>query len=161
NGTSSTTFSVAAGVETIAATDAIAGEGGFTKSGAGALVLASADSYAGGTILDAGTLDLAAAGAAGTGAISFAGTAKLKIENPAWIHHAFGNAIDFFGAHDVLDFTGLRFHAGATATYHPRSHVLIVRSGHVIDAVRLFSPEGTHFVTANDGHHGTKVMLAP
>jgi autotransporter-associated beta strand protein len=42
---------VSAGVETIAATNAIAGDGGFTKSGAGTLVLDSTDSCTGGTVL--------------------------------------------------------------------------------------------------------------
>src|SRR6516225_7240526 len=73
----------------------------------------------------------------------------------------FHNAIDHFARHDVLDFSGLKFHPGATATYHPRSHALTVHSGLVTDTVKLFSPGGTHFVVAGDGHGGSKVTLQP
>jgi len=162
NGTTSTSFDVSAGVtETIAAADAIAGDGGFTKTGAGTLELASTDSYTGGTILPAGTLDVAALEAAGTGKIAFAGAAKLRIENLALFHHVFGNAIVSFGKHDVLDLSGLKFHPGATATYHRAGHHLKVHSGHITDTLTLRAPHGLSFAVASDHHGGTEVMLAP
>jgi autotransporter-associated beta strand protein len=131
------------------------------KVGAGMLTLSHADNgYTGGTFLAAGALDLAAVGAAGPGAITFDGTAALELANAALSHHALGNPIDDFAHHDVIDLTGLKFHAGAAATYHPGSHRLTVHSGTVTDTLMLVSPAGTHFHVAKDAHTGTKVTLA-
>jgi len=133
----------------------------LVKVGIGTLKLSHAgNTYSGGTTLVRGTLDLAAIGAAGTDAISFAaGKQILRIENGALSAHHFGNEIDFFGRHDVLDLSGLRFHAGATAKYHPLNDTLRVHSGHVTDILTLDSPQGMHFATSNDGHGGTDVFL--
>jgi autotransporter-associated beta strand protein len=144
--------------------------GGFNGSGAslvkvghGKLTLSHAfNTYSGGTGLDAGTLELAAVQAAGIGAITFApgSHAKLRIDNAALTAHVFStNNIDNFGKHDVLDLTGLHFHAGATAKYHPATEVLAVHSGHVTDKLTLVSPHGTHFEAASDHHGGTDVFL--
>jgi autotransporter-associated beta strand protein len=131
----------------------------LVKVGHGTLKLSHAgNTYTGGTILAAGKLDVAAVGAAGTGAITFAGVAKLEVESAALSGHAFGNPIDFFARHDVLDLAGLKFHAGATATYNNATHHLTVHSGHVTDTLTLLSPHGHHFGTARDGH-GTDVFL--
>jgi hypothetical protein len=161
NGTTNTSFDVSAGVtETISTADAIAGDGGFTKTGAGALMLESSDSYTGGTILQAGTLEVAALDAAGIGKIAFAGAARLDIENAALVGHVFDNEIDLFGKHDVLDLTGLRFHRGASATYHRAGHHLKVHSGHITDTLTLHAPHGFRFAVASDHHGGTDVTLA-
>jgi hypothetical protein len=72
----------------------------------------------------------------------------------------FNNTIYNFGKHDILDLTGLKFHAHATATYHKASHHLTVHSGHVTDTLTLLSPHGTHFTVAKDRHGGTKIVLA-
>jgi autotransporter-associated beta strand protein/predicted outer membrane repeat protein len=136
--------------------------GSLIKVGTGALQLSGAgNTYSHGTLLEGGTLDLAAPGAAGTGAIAFGGVAHLAIENAALPRQVFGNRIDFFGNHDVIDLTGLHFHAGAKAKYHPADHTLTVTSHGVTDTLTLFSPLRTHFRVANDGHGGTKVTLAP
>jgi autotransporter-associated beta strand protein len=141
-------------------TSAISGAGDVIKSGSGTLTLSNpGNSYTLGSVIQAGTLDLAAVGAAGPGGITFAGKATLKVENVALSRHVFGNPIDFFAKRDVLDLTGLKFHPGATATYHKASHHLTVHSGHVTDTLTLFSLHGTHFTAANDGHGGTKVTL--
>jgi autotransporter-associated beta strand protein len=141
------------------------GQYNLIKSGLGTLVLSAHNAYSGGTILKAGTLDIAAqsaAGVAGTGIITFAGKAKLEIGNSALIlGHVFPYHIYFFGANDVLDFTGLHFHAGAKATYFPATDFLTVQSGGVTDLLGLVSPRGVRFVAANDGHGGTKVTLTP
>jgi autotransporter-associated beta strand protein len=132
---------------------------------AGSLTLSHAfDTYSGGTTIERGALEVAAIGAAGTGPISFESTGKakatLEIDNAALSGHIFAtNKIDLFGKHDVLDLTGLHFHAGATAKYHPATDVLAVRSGHVTDKLTLVSPHGTHFETASDHHGGTEVFL--
>ena len=141
------------------------GSGGSLVIDAGTLTLGHADNtYSGGTRLEGGILDVAAVGAAGTGDIAFqgAGKATLKIDNAGLSGHVFGsNDIDSFGKHDVLDITGLHFHAGATATYHKATHHLTVHSGHVTDTLTLLSPHGMHFAVANDGHGGSKVTLGP
>ena len=134
--------------------------GSLVKVGRGKLKLSGAgNTYTGGTILEAGKLDVAAVGAAGTGSVTFDGKATLKIENAALSSRHFGNPIDLFGKHDVLDLTGLHFHAGATATYHKASHHLTVHSGPVTDTLTLLSPLGTHFAAASDHHGGTDVFL--
>jgi hypothetical protein len=109
--------------------------------------------------LEFGKLDVAAVGAAGTGAITFAGRATLEIDNAALPGHHFGTAIDAFAKHDILDLAGLKFHAGATATYHRGNHHLTVHSGTVTDTLTLNSPHGAHFAVASDGHGGTDVLL--
>jgi autotransporter-associated beta strand protein len=136
--------------------------GSLVKAGHGSLKLSGAsNTYAGGTTIERGVLDLAAIGAAGSGAIAFAGkaNAKLVVENTALSSHAFGNPIDHFGRPDLLDLTGLHFHAGATATYHKATHHLAVHSGAVTDTLTLLAPHGTHFAAAGDGHGGTEVFL--
>jgi autotransporter-associated beta strand protein len=135
--------------------------GSLVKIGHGTLTLAGAgNSYSGGTTIEQGTFDIAALGAAGSGAISFAaGVQKLRIENPALSGHVLGNAIDFFGKGDVIDLSGLHFHAGAHATYHATGHHLTVHSGAVTDTLTLISPHGMHFHALGDGHGGTEVML--
>jgi autotransporter-associated beta strand protein len=130
------------------------------KVGTGMLTLSHVDNdYTGGTFLQAGTLALTAIGAAGPGHITFAGRATLKVGKAALSAHHFGNAIDDFAKHDVVDLTGLHFVAGAIATYHKATHHLAVRSGGVTDTLTLFSPHGTHFEAANDHHGGTDVFL--
>jgi len=132
----------------------------LVKVGHGTLKLSHAgNTYSGGTILEAGTLDAAALRAVGTGDVTFAGAATLKIDNAALSAHHFGNAIDAFARHDVLDLAGLKFHAGATATYHKASHHLSVHSGTITDTLTLMSPHGTHFAVAGDGHGGSDVFL--
>ena len=135
--------------------------GSLVKVGHSTLTLSGAgNTYSGGTTLEGGTFDVARLGAAGTGAIAFAGRATLKVENTALSSHVFAtNPIDFFAKHDVLDLTGLHFHAGAKATYHKASHHLTVHSGGVTDTLTLLSPHGTHFETASDHHLGTDVFL--
>jgi autotransporter-associated beta strand protein len=136
--------------------------GSLIKVGPGTLTLShSNNTYAGGTTLVAGGLDLAAVGAAGSGAITFAprSHAKLTITNTALSGNAFGNAIDGFGRHDILDVTGLHFHAGASAVYHPMSGQLKVHSLGVTDTLALVSPHSTHFAAVSDGHGGTDVLL--
>jgi len=134
--------------------------GSLVKVGHGTLRLSHVgNTYSGGTILEFGKLDVAATGAAGTGAITFAGRATLEIENAALPGHHFGNKVDAFARHDIIDLAGLRFHAGATATYHKANHHLTVHSGTVTDTLTLLSPHGHLFGTANDGHGGTDVLL--
>jgi hypothetical protein len=64
-------------------------------------------------------------GLAGIGHITFAGTAKLEIGNSAILFGlGFPGVIDFFDKHDVIDLTGLHFHAGAHASYEAAGGVL-------------------------------------
>jgi autotransporter-associated beta strand protein len=124
----------------------------LVKSGLGTLTLSADNAYSGGTALKAGRLDLAAVAAAGTGPVIFLGHATLKIENASLSGHVvFVNEIAFFARSDTLDLSGLRFHAGAKAKYHPATGVLTVHSGHVTDIFTLLSPHGTRFTVANDG----------
>jgi autotransporter-associated beta strand protein len=141
----------------------ISGAGGsLVKLGDDSLTLSGAyNTYSGGTTIEHGTLDIAAVGAAGTGDITFAGRATLKVENAGLSGHRFGNPVDFFGRPDVLDLTGLHFHAGASATYHRADHLLSVRSGSITDTLTLFSPHGLSFTAASDRHGGTEVRLDP
>lgn len=59
--------------------NAIAGAGKLTKLGSGALTLAGANAYTGGTLVQAGTLIAASAGALGKGVVYVNGTGTLKI----------------------------------------------------------------------------------
>jgi autotransporter-associated beta strand protein len=140
--------------------------GGFTpgsyklvKSGLGTLILSADNTYSGGTTLKAGTLELKALSAAGIGAITFKGTATLEIGNAAL--SGLFNPIDFFAKHDVLDLTGLKFHAHAKAKYDAATHILSVHSGGTTDMLTLVHPQGKHFTVSADGHGGTEVILDP
>ena len=139
--------------------------GSLVKVGQDKLTLSHAgNTYSGGTTIERGAFEVAAIGAAGTGPISFESMGKakatLEIDNASLSGHVFAtNKIDNFGKHDILDLTGLHFHAGATAKYHPATDVLAVRSGHVADKLTLVSPHGTHFEAASDHHGGTDVFL--
>jgi autotransporter-associated beta strand protein len=135
--------------------------GSLVKVGYGTLTLTGANNtYSGGTTLRAGALDLGAIGAAGTGPIIFTpGKQTLKIEDTALSDRRFGNAIDDFGKKDILDLTGLHFHAGATAKYHHATHLLAVHSGSVTDTLTLNAPASTHFSVEHDGHGGSEVFL--
>jgi autotransporter-associated beta strand protein len=137
----------------------------LVKVGDDRLTLSHAgNTYSGGTTIEQGAFEVAAIGAAGTGPIRFESTGKakatLEIDNAALTGHVFStNKIDNFGKHDILDLTGLHFHAGATAKYHPTTEVLAVHSGHATDKLTLVSPHGTHFEAASDHHGGTEVFL--
>jgi len=135
----------------------------LVKEGTDTLTLSHpGNTYTGGTFLLGGTLDLDAVGAAGTGIVLFKAPATLKIENRALSGHVFGNTVGF-EIHAVLDFTGLKFHTGASARYHPGSHHLTIHSGRVTDTLTLyqFSQEGVHLHVSRDAHGGTKVTLVP
>jgi autotransporter-associated beta strand protein len=136
----------------------------------GTLILSADNAYSGGTTLKAGALDLIAHCAAGTGtlsnpgsdAITFKGKATLEIANAALSGNSFDNPIVNFGKHDILDLSGLHFHAaGAAAIYDSTTQHLVVHSGIVNDTLTLLSPKGLSFSVANDGHGGTKVTLDP
>jgi autotransporter-associated beta strand protein len=133
----------------------------LVKIGPGRLTLSHAlNTYTGGTTLSGGTLDLAAIGAAGTGDITFNTPSRLTIQNAALsAGHVFGNHIEEFGKNDILDLSGLHFHKGASAKYHPATDVLTVHSGHATDKLTLVSPLETHFHAASDGHGGTDIFL--
>jgi autotransporter-associated beta strand protein len=132
----------------------------LVKTGHGTLKLSHAgNSYSGGTTIEQGTLDITAFAAAGTGEITFKGAAELEIKSAALFEDVFINPIMSFGKHDAIDLTELKFHRGASARYDSATHVLTVHSGEVTDALVLFSPKGTHFAVARDGHGGTEVTL--
>jgi autotransporter-associated beta strand protein len=137
----------------------------LVKVGHGKLTLSHiGNTYSGGTTIEQGIFEVDAIGAAGPGAITFASVGKSKatieIDNAALSGHVFAtNKIDNFGKHDFLDLTGLHFHPGATAKYHPTTDVLAVHSGHGTDKFTLVSPHGTHFEVASDHHGGTDVFL--
>jgi hypothetical protein len=137
----------------------ISGDGQLIKTGAGALTLSHSNTYSGGTLLNGGTLDLAALGAAGGGAIKFGNTGSdiLKIEDNALSGHAFGNAIDSFGIHDVIDLPNLMFFKGATASYDSGTQTLTVTSGSITDTLALTNPgltSLTGFAATSDGASG-------
>jgi autotransporter-associated beta strand protein len=143
----------------------ISGDGELIKIDDGVLTLShSNNTYSGGTFLNGGTLDLAAMGAAGAGAIKFGNTGSeiLKIEDAALSGHAFGNTIDSFGIHDVIDLPNLMFFKGATASYDSGTQKLTVTSGSVTDTLTLTNPgltSLTGFVANSDGASGTKIEL--
>jgi autotransporter-associated beta strand protein len=58
NGTVNTVFDISKGSERIGGSDAISGDGGFSKIGAGKLILGGSDSYTGVTFVVRGTLQV-------------------------------------------------------------------------------------------------------
>jgi len=68
------------GSNTDAITGIISGSGALSKIGSGTLILAGANTYAGGTLLDFGTLGIASNGALGAGAVTMAPGTTLQFE---------------------------------------------------------------------------------
>jgi outer membrane autotransporter protein len=68
------------GSNTDAITGIISGSGALSKIGSGTLILAAANTYAGGTLLDFGTLGIASNGALGAGAVTMAPGTTLQFE---------------------------------------------------------------------------------
>ena len=63
---------------TLSGTGAISGTAGVTKSGAGVLTLAAANTYSGGTLVNSGSLSVANQNALGSGALTLAAGATLQ-----------------------------------------------------------------------------------
>ena len=61
-------------------TGVISGDGGLAKIGAGTLILATTNTYAGGTLLDGGTLGIGANGALGSGGVTMQPGTTLQFE---------------------------------------------------------------------------------
>ena len=132
------------------------------KIGGGTLTLSHAgNAFSGGILLAGGVLDIAAPGAAGSGKIHFDPFIRstLKIDNAALSAHVFGTEIDGFHAGHTIDLAGLKFVARAKATYDSGTHVLTVKSGHVIDKLTLDLTSTTKLKAVDDGHGGTKVVV--
>lgn len=85
---------------------AISGTGGFSKLGAGTLVLDHANSYSGTTVLGAGTLSLGDSAAIGSGGLSLRDGSALALANGV----SLGNAVDVAGSASVA------VDSGASAT---------------------------------------------
>ena len=68
------------GSNTDAISGVISGSGALSKIGSGTLILAGANTYAGGTLLDEGTLGIASNGALGAGALAMAPGTTLQFE---------------------------------------------------------------------------------
>jgi hypothetical protein len=132
----------------------LTGAGSLLIEGAGAVVLAAANTFTGGITLASGGLELAAAGAGGRGAITFTGAASLTIDaadTPA-SGGTFANAIGGFGAGESIDLKGLTWAAGATTSLG--GGVLTVTSGGSSLKLNLTSPGASVFYAHSDGHGG-------
>uniref|UniRef100_UPI0025CD842E autotransporter-associated beta strand repeat-containing protein n=1 Tax=uncultured Rhodoblastus sp. TaxID=543037 RepID=UPI0025CD842E len=90
------------GAADIALSGVVSGPGALTKIGSGALTLAGANTYAGGTFLDAGSLAIANAKALGSGALSMADNTTLVFKGAA----SLSNRIILAGAGDQTIDTG-------------------------------------------------------
>ncbi len=143
--------------------------GQFTVDGTAAprTLLASANSYAGGTTLSGGTLELDAAQAAGTGAITFAGMATLQLDAAALTtsgsSSTFANTIGgATSTSQVIDLPSLGYSQGTTLALVNGSK-LDVTNGTSDVMLNLASAPGVGkmFVTAADGSGGTLVYDPP
>ena len=134
--------------------------GALVLNGAGVVRLTGTNTFAGGSTISAGsTLDLGALGAGGTGASTFAASdfGRLLIENAALTSGKLGNTVSAFAGGDMLDFTGLTFKAGATATLV--SNILSVVSNLVTNVATLASPGvNLGLVAVQDSGTGTQVI---
>ncbi len=125
-------------------------KGSLTLDGPGTLVLAADNDvvtngvqttgFAGGITIENGTLDLTAAGAAGSGAITFSNASAIDPMLEFTVATAPTNAIDGFGAGDVLqidDFlaTSPATYANGALTLHGTDH-----TGKVSETVTLNVP---------------------
>ncbi len=115
-------FDIAAGTTTINSVISDSG-GGFTKTGAGALVLTAADTYTGTTKIAAGTLTLSGGNdrLLNTGTVNFTGSSTLNLNGPisqtlANLTVANGVTGTVTGATGTLTVTGASMSIGGTAT---------------------------------------------
>ena len=140
-------------------TNATAGK--LVIDGGGTVRLTGANTFAGGSSISASsTLDLGASGAGGGGAITFASgsTDRLIIESTALPNGThFSNTVSAFAAGDVIDLSGLTFHAGATANIV--SNTLSVVSNGVTDTLTLANPGANlSLLAAQDAGIGTEII---
>ena len=123
---------------------AVSGTGGFTKLGAGTLVLDHANSYTGPTVLAAGTLSLGDSAAIGSGGLSLRDGGTLALANGV----ALANAVDVAGISSI-DVTN-----GADATL----------SGNLVDGASAGSlvktGAGTLHLTGNAAYTGSTTIDA-
>jgi hypothetical protein len=136
------------------------GAGVVSASGSGMLVLAAANTYSGGTLINGTNVELAAAGAAGSGAITFTGTSAsaLQLDAAATSQPVLNPILGFAGS-DRIDLAGLAYDPSATAVI--KSHNLVISSA--AGSVTLNLPDiadDTVFGVAPFGN-GMEVTLAP
>jgi hypothetical protein len=137
--------------------------GKLVIDGGGTVRLTGANTFAGGSSISASsTLDLGASGAAGSGAITFASgsTDRLIIESTALPNGThFSNTVSAFAANDVIDLSGLTFHAGATANIV--SNTLSVVSNGVTDTLTLANAGANlSLLAVQDAGTGTEIITA-
>jgi autotransporter-associated beta strand protein len=109
---STMTVSAAAGTYTFSgatAADKITGATGITKSGAGTLVLTSANDYVGGTTINGGTVQISAADQLGSGAVSLGGG---TLRSAAASATTLTNAISVGAAGGTIDTGGQNLQIG-------------------------------------------------
>ena len=113
--------------------------GGVSIQGPGTVILAAANSYTGGTLIESGTLSLQNAHAAGSGAITFAqGRATLLVGNG----DAPTNTIDGFAIGNTIDLAGVGTDTVVTAN---GGNSYTFSGGHLNSAVTLQFDPGQHF----------------
>ena len=122
-------------------TGANATQGKVVVQGGGTTRLTGSNTFEGGiSVSDSSTLDLGASGAAGSGTITLiTGSNRLILESSAEPNGTkFSNSVSGFVSGDIIDLSGLTFHAGATAQIV--SNTLSVVSNGVTDTVNLVVP---------------------
>jgi autotransporter-associated beta strand protein len=141
-------------------TGANATQGKVVVQGGGTTRLTGSNTFEGGVSINAGsTLDLGGTHAAGSGTVTFGGIGdRLIIESAAQASGTkFSNTVGAFAAGDVIDLSGLTFHAGATATIV--TNTLSVVSNGVTDTIGLASPgSNPGLVAIKDAGTGTEVI---
>ena len=92
----------------------IDGGGSFEQRGTGTTVIASANTFTGGTLITDGALRLSAVGAVGTGVVGFddVGGETLILDDAALTAAASPTTVMALGDGDAVDFSGLTFSAG-------------------------------------------------
>jgi autotransporter-associated beta strand protein len=137
----------------------ISGTGGVVQLGGGTTILNNANTYTGGTAIFSGALKVAAVGAAGAGAISLhEGSQTVIVDDAALTANHFANQIFDMAPGDVVDFSGLKFAAGAKAEFS--NGVVTVTSDGIAYTVRIEPVQDARgFAAESDGKGGTQVVV--
>jgi hypothetical protein len=154
------TFDVAAG-NTVTINTAIAdgaAPGDVVETGGGTLVLATTNTYSGGTTINAGTLELGNSGAAGSGTITFGTNANATLQIDGTTMPS--NTIAGFSFGDFIDLAGVD---GTSATLNSNNDVLTIdeSGGGSVTLQLQGNYAGDSFVVEPDGNGSVVRMSTP
>jgi autotransporter-associated beta strand protein len=139
----------------------IDGDGSLEQRGTGTTVIASANTFTGGTLITDGALRLSAVGAVGTGVVSFddVGGETLILDDEALTANNFANDVVALDFGDAVEFSDLTFSAGTRVAFDDATGLVTVTAKDGIYSFTAIDAAETVFTAQSDGDGGTEIVL--